>query len=104
MDVILGLFSTGGRANRAWYLWHILLDDLAMFTMIFGVVLLGALTGSPLLFLPAVAGTLHHLLIWFGGKKYLVHFKKHGLVVLGNMRWPEYLCGGLRIAQAVTDG
>jgi uncharacterized membrane protein YhaH (DUF805 family) len=53
-DVILGLFSTGGRADRSWYLWHILLDDLAMFTMILGVVLIEALTGSPLLILPAV--------------------------------------------------
>jgi uncharacterized membrane protein YhaH (DUF805 family) len=53
-DVILGLFSTVGRADRSWYLWHILLDDLAMFTMILGVVLIEALTGSPLLILPAV--------------------------------------------------
>jgi uncharacterized membrane protein YhaH (DUF805 family) len=53
-DVILGLFSTVDRADRSWYLWHILLDDLAMFTMILGVVLIEALTGSPLLILPAV--------------------------------------------------
>ena len=27
MDNLLDLFSFEGRANRAWYFWHILLDD-----------------------------------------------------------------------------
>ncbi len=54
MDVILDLFSTQGRANRAWYLWHIILDDVAMFTAGIALVVLGIVTGIPLFFLPAV--------------------------------------------------
>ena len=54
MDKLVDLFKTEGRANRAWYLWHILLDDLAIVT---GVVLFGlltVLTGTPLFILPAI--------------------------------------------------
>jgi uncharacterized membrane protein YhaH (DUF805 family) len=54
MDTLLGLFTTDGRANRAWYLWHILLDDVAIFTGILVLVLLTVVTGSPLLLLPAI--------------------------------------------------
>lgn len=54
MDVLLDLFTMQGRANRAWYFWHILLDDLAMFTAGFGLIALAIVTGIPLLFLPAV--------------------------------------------------
>lgn len=56
MDVLADLFSFEGRANRAWYFWHIILDDLAMFTgmLLFG--LLGFFV-SPVFFLPA-AGVL----------------------------------------------
>ena len=34
MDTLLELFSFQGRANRSWYFWHIILDDVAMFTAI----------------------------------------------------------------------
>ena len=54
MDTLLDLFSFQGRANRAWYFWHILLDDLAMFTAFIVVAVLIVLTGSPLLILPAI--------------------------------------------------
>ena len=30
MDAFLELFSTKGRVNRAWYFWHVLLDDLVI--------------------------------------------------------------------------
>lgn len=30
MDAFLELFTTRGRVNRAWYFWHILLDDLVI--------------------------------------------------------------------------
>ena len=30
MDAFLELFSTKGRVNRAWFFWHILLDDLVI--------------------------------------------------------------------------
>ena len=30
MDAFLELFTTKGRVNRAWYFWHILLDDLVI--------------------------------------------------------------------------
>ena len=30
MDAFLELFTTKGRVNRAWYFWHIMLDDLVI--------------------------------------------------------------------------
>ncbi len=30
MDAFLELFSTQGRINRAWYFWHVMLDDLVI--------------------------------------------------------------------------
>ncbi len=54
MDKFLELFSTQGRANRSWYFWHILLDDLAIFTAGVGLMVLAAVTGLPFLILPAV--------------------------------------------------
>jgi len=54
MDVLIDLFSTQGRANRSWYLWHILLDDLAMFTAGVGLIVLSIVTGVPLFILPAI--------------------------------------------------
>lgn len=53
MDTFLDLFNMQGRANRAWYFWHILLDDLVMFTAGFGLIMAAILTGIPFLFLPA---------------------------------------------------
>jgi len=52
MDAFFELFSTQGRANRAWYFWHILLDDLAIATLAIVLVMIGVLTGSPLVVLP----------------------------------------------------
>ena len=54
MDVFLDLFSTQWRANRSWYLWHILLDDLVMITASLGLITLGVVTGLPLVILPVV--------------------------------------------------
>jgi uncharacterized membrane protein YhaH (DUF805 family) len=54
MDVLIDLFSTQGRANRSWYLWHILLDDLAMFTAGVGLIVLSVVTGVPFFILPAI--------------------------------------------------
>ncbi len=58
MDKLLDLFSFEGRANRAWYFWHIVLDDLAIFTAIVLIVGVAAVTGSPLFLLPAVGVVL----------------------------------------------
>lgn len=52
--VLTDLFSTQGRANRAWYLWHILLDDVAMFTAGMALIVLSVVTGVPLFVLPAI--------------------------------------------------
>lgn len=52
MDAFFELFSTQGRANRTWYFWHILLDDLAIATLAIVLVMIGVLTGSPLVVLP----------------------------------------------------
>ena len=54
MDKFLDLFSPEGRANRSWYFWHILLDDLAIFTAGAALMVLGVITGLPFLFLPAM--------------------------------------------------
>ena len=52
MDNPLDLFSFEGRANRAWYLWHILLDDLVMFTLATVFAVLMFVTGTPLFAVP----------------------------------------------------
>ena len=53
MDVLLDLFSPQGRANRSWYLWHIVLDDLVMFTAAIALMMIGVATNLPLMFVPA---------------------------------------------------
>ncbi len=52
MDKLVDLFMFEGRANRAWYFWHILLDDLVMFTLATVFVVLMIVTGTPLFLLP----------------------------------------------------
>ena len=52
MDNLLDLFSFEGRANRAWYFWHILLDDLVMFTLATVFAVLMFVTGTPLCAVP----------------------------------------------------
>ena len=52
MDNLLDLFSFEGRANRAWYFWHILLDDLVMFTLATVFAVLMFVTGTPLFAVP----------------------------------------------------
>ena len=54
MDNLLDLFSFEGRANRAWYFWHILLDDVVMFTLAVVFAVLMVVTGTPLFALPLV--------------------------------------------------
>ncbi len=57
MDKLLDLFSFEGRANRAWYFWHILLDDVVMFTLAMVFIVLMMVTGTPLFALP-LAGVM----------------------------------------------
>lgn len=45
MDALLEVFSPEGRANRAWYFWHIVLDDLAMFTALLVLMVAGMQIG-----------------------------------------------------------
>ncbi|HAC06144.1 MAG TPA: hypothetical protein DCF71_09835, partial [Gemmatimonadetes bacterium] len=52
VDNLLDLFSFEGRANRAWYFWHILLDDLVMFTLATVFAVLMFVTGTPLFAVP----------------------------------------------------
>ncbi len=42
MDAFLDLFSFAGRANRARYFWHVVLDDLVVFTTAATTVFMGA--------------------------------------------------------------
>ena len=53
MDAFLELFSTKGRVNRAWYLGHVLLDDLVIAGMA-TVLLLAADLLTGLFWLPLV--------------------------------------------------
>lgn len=54
MDAILELFSPSGRANRAWYFWHVILDDVLIFTLFVALMVVTGLTGNPMLVLPAM--------------------------------------------------
>ena len=64
MDNLLDLFSFEGRANRAWYFWHILLDDLVMFTLATVFAVLMFVTGTPLFAVPLAGVVLGG--IWAG--------------------------------------
>ena len=54
MDAFMELFSTRGRANRAWYFWHVLLDDLVILGLLVALMVMGAAIGSPAIILPIV--------------------------------------------------
>ena len=45
-------------------------------------------------------GALHEIFKRTLGQTYLERFHRHGRVVLGRMRWPEYITGGLMAALA----
>ena len=45
-------------------------------------------------------GVLHEIFKRTLGQTYLERFHRHGRVVLGRMRWPEYIAGGLMAAFA----
>lgn len=64
MDAFFELFSPAGRANRSWYFWHIILDDLMLFSLIIAFAVVTGLTGSLLLILPAIAAVLGG--VWAG--------------------------------------
>jgi len=51
MDAFLELFSFQGRANRAWFFWHSVLDDLVVITAMIALVILG-IAGGPFFALP----------------------------------------------------
>lgn len=44
MDAFLDLFSFEGRANRARYFWHVVLDDLVVLSMAAMTVFMGVFT------------------------------------------------------------
>lgn len=52
MDAFWELFSFDGRANRAWYFWHILLDDFVVLTALVLLVVLTGVLETPLFLLP----------------------------------------------------
>ncbi len=60
MDAFLELFSTRGRANRAWYIWHVILDELVIIGGVVFLITMGEIVGK-LVVLPmigvVVAGT-----------------------------------------------
>ena len=53
MDIV-DLFSPQGRANRAWYFWHILLDDFVIAGLIVLGVVVGIIMGNPLILVPVL--------------------------------------------------
>ncbi len=48
----LDIFSPRGRANRAWYFWHILLDDLVVLGLMITMIVVSAIMGNPFLVIP----------------------------------------------------
>jgi uncharacterized membrane protein YhaH (DUF805 family) len=58
------LFTTQGRANRAWYFWHILLDDLVIVTVVVLMLALSVILNTPLLLVPLVGVVLAG--VWAG--------------------------------------
>lgn len=54
MDAFVELFNFQGRANRAWYFWHILLDDLVIFGLVVALVVIGSVIESPLVLVPGL--------------------------------------------------
>ena len=60
MDAFWELFSFEGRANRAWYFWHVVLDDMVIIGMLVMLVVLSGVFNTPFLVLPALG-------VLFGG-------------------------------------
>ena len=58
MDKLVDLFSFEGRANRAWYFWHIVLDDLAILTAVVLLFVFGVASGAPWLVVLPLAGVV----------------------------------------------
>ena len=54
MDVFFELFSFEGRANRAWYFWHQMLDGFVITALVAMLVVVGFVTGNMALILPAI--------------------------------------------------
>jgi len=54
VDSILELFSFEGRANRAWYFWHQLLDGFVIAGLAAILIVFGIVTGNMALILPAI--------------------------------------------------
>jgi len=54
----LDLFSPSGRANRAWYFWHILLDDFVVLGLIITMIVVSTIMGNPLLVVPMLGAIL----------------------------------------------
>ncbi len=52
MDTLLEIFSFQGRANRAWYIKHILIDDFIIISLMITLVVVGTLVGAPWVVLP----------------------------------------------------
>lgn len=58
------LFTTGGRANRLWYFWHIVLDDFVILGLIVATLVVSLVLDTPLLIIPLVGAILGG--IWAG--------------------------------------
>jgi len=57
MEALAEIFSFQGRANRAWYFWHILIDDFIIVALVVTMVVVSAVLNTPLLALP-LAGVI----------------------------------------------
>ena len=90
MDKFLDLFTMEGRANRAWYFWHIILDDLAILTAIAMCAGLVFVTGSPLFILPGLGAVVAGL--WAG-----IAITVKRLHDLDRPGWHWFLLGGVDV-------
>lgn len=57
MDTLSELFSFQGRANRAWYILHTVIDDAVILAIVLAMIVMGFVVGIPILILP-LAGVL----------------------------------------------
>jgi uncharacterized membrane protein YhaH (DUF805 family) len=80
------LFTTQGRANRAWYLWHIVLDDLVIVSLVIAMITLSVILSTPLLVIPLIGVIL-------GGVWAAITITVKRLHDLGRPGWHWFLLG-----------
>ncbi len=84
MDTLLEIFSFHGRANRAWYIKHILIDDFVIISLLLTLIVVATLVGTPWVALPVLG-------VMFGGFMAAVAVTVKRLHDLGRPGWHWFL-------------